>query len=459
MQMVRIAAITFLVAPFAPQLGSFDTPAALAQSRFAQPRVQQADGIRFREMDRNNDAVITRDEWRGSDRSFRVHDWNGDGILSGDEVQPGARRSAKSGDFRAWDDNEFTNLDHNRDGVISSTEWHGDSEIFLRVDRNRDNVLTRVEYRGGDMDDDRDDRFRDLDVNNNGRVEHHEWHASHNAFVWLDRDNDGVLSRAELVGDDRGSSTPGTTGAVGTSGRQADCLYNAPRAVDDVYQQVLGRSADPGSAELAQALGSGRMTVRDVVAQVAKSPESVERFWRPVVTELYRQVLQRDPTQNELSEAAANLASGRHELTDFIASTAARAANGEEGAIQVLYRRLLGREPDPQGLRNAADLARREGVEAVARRIVRSDEYRRRAGADGLLNDDAAAYQAGVQALYRQVLGREPDAQGLQQLTTVAASRGFDAVVDVMVASPEYERIVGAQGIPGRNLRYCGQAR
>src|SRR6202007_2435978 len=40
-------------------------------------------GMRFQGMDRNNDGKITRAEWNGSDRSFQVHDWNGDGVLSG----------------------------------------------------------------------------------------------------------------------------------------------------------------------------------------------------------------------------------------------------------------------------------------------------------------------------------------------------------------------------------------
>ncbi len=49
--------------------------------------------IRFEEMDRNNDGVITRQEWNGSARSFEVHDWNNDGRLSGEEVRVGAQRN------------------------------------------------------------------------------------------------------------------------------------------------------------------------------------------------------------------------------------------------------------------------------------------------------------------------------------------------------------------------------
>ena len=57
--------------------------------------------MRFQAMDTNHDGVITRDEWRGSDRSFRNHDWNGDGRLSGDEVRVGAPRNSQ------WDDRDI----------------------------------------------------------------------------------------------------------------------------------------------------------------------------------------------------------------------------------------------------------------------------------------------------------------------------------------------------------------
>jgi hypothetical protein len=38
--------------------------------------------MRFVEMDRNRDGIITRNEWNGSAQSFDMHDWNGDGRLS-----------------------------------------------------------------------------------------------------------------------------------------------------------------------------------------------------------------------------------------------------------------------------------------------------------------------------------------------------------------------------------------
>lgn len=166
------------------------------------------DAIRFRGMDANNDGRIARDEWRGSDQSFRVHDWNNDNVLSGDEVRPGGRRarvddedfSANNNRFLNWTEAGFRNLDDNRDGMISSREWHFDTESFYRADRNRDGVLSRQEFLSTD-DDDRDDRFAYLDSNRNGRVERNEWHGAADSFDWLDRNRDGVLSRSEVAGE------------------------------------------------------------------------------------------------------------------------------------------------------------------------------------------------------------------------------------------------------------------
>lgn len=169
--------------------------------------------MRFAEMDRNGDGRITRDEWRGSARSFAVHDWNNDGVLSGDEVRAGGRRAARQAEpedfpegrleMRDWTPRNFTNLDHNRDGRITRDEWHYEMEAFRRADRNRDNVLSRSEFLGeAEPDDERDDRFVDLDLNGNGRIERSEWHGSREGFDWLDRNNDNTLTYDEVIGEE-----------------------------------------------------------------------------------------------------------------------------------------------------------------------------------------------------------------------------------------------------------------
>jgi Ca2+-binding EF-hand superfamily protein len=182
------------------------------QSRNSQSR----ETMRFQGMDRNRDGVITRREWRGSEASFRAHDWNGDGVLSGDEVRVGAVRQMNRNDdytpsrqpsFYDWTQAGFDRLDTNGDGQIARNEWRSDYESFRRADQNDDNILSRREFLNADTDMDREDRFDYLDANNDGRIERSEWHSSADAFRWLDRNRDGVLSRAEVVGEEQARDT------------------------------------------------------------------------------------------------------------------------------------------------------------------------------------------------------------------------------------------------------------
>jgi len=172
--------------------------------------------MRFGTLDVNRNGAIELNEWTGSRASFAARDWNADGILSGEEVRTGGRRTPRatdemefdpSGAPAAWTAEQFRQIDRNRDNHITSSEWYYGQEFFRRADRNRDSVLTMQEFTGSSpaWDDDRDMRFSDLDINANGRVERGEWQGSQEAFRWLDRNNDNILSRAEVVGE--GAST------------------------------------------------------------------------------------------------------------------------------------------------------------------------------------------------------------------------------------------------------------
>jgi hypothetical protein len=238
---------------------------------------------------------------------------------------------------------------------------------------------------------------------------------------------------------------------------QEACVASAPEVVDDVYKHLLQRPADPGSAGLANALGSGRMAVRDVVAAVAKSPEYETRFfWPPVVVGIYQQVMQRQPGPGEVEAAASQLASGALSPAALVAQVATRAVNNSPDAIPTLYRRLLGRDPDPDGLRSFTAIAERDGLEAVTQSIIASPEYRGRASASEAPTPEVAGYAEAVRALYRQLLGREADPNGLRSLTEVAAVYGAKGPLDRMINSPEYRQRYGDNGIPGRQGAFCG---
>jgi Ca2+-binding EF-hand superfamily protein len=189
--------------------GAIDVPG------HAQGRDQQR--TRFAGMDRNGDRIITRKEWQGSARSFRMHDWNNDGVLSGEEVRPAGRNSRpaeedpfdsaeREYEFTNWTEEGFRQLDHNRDGRVTREEWHFALEDFRRADHNRDDAITRAEFLNENdaEDDDRGDRFAWLDTNDDGRVSRQEWHGTAERFNALDDNRDGVLTRAEM----RGTSEP-----------------------------------------------------------------------------------------------------------------------------------------------------------------------------------------------------------------------------------------------------------
>ena len=56
------------------------------------------DRMRYQGIDKNRDGFITRREWPGNDQSFRQHDRNGDGVLSGSELREDSRRLKRDRD-------------------------------------------------------------------------------------------------------------------------------------------------------------------------------------------------------------------------------------------------------------------------------------------------------------------------------------------------------------------------
>src|ERR1044071_9774065 len=119
---------------------------------------------------------------------------------------------------------------------------------------------------------------------------------------------------------------------------QQPCTTDARHVVDELYRHMLERTADAGSQGWVDRLNSGT-TVREIVRQIAQSPEHVQRFF-----------------------------------------SASEAATANETAVSTLYRHILGRQPDAGGLRVMTDQANRQGRAAVVDSIVNSAEYTRTLG-------------------------------------------------------------------------------
>jgi hypothetical protein len=168
--------------------------------------------MRFQGIDRNNDGVITRAEWRGNDQSFRNQDWNGDGVLSGEEVRPGGRRQTWNQDWNRDGivDNQdaqiaqrFRGYDMNTDNRVAASEWPGDQRLFTRLDTNRDRFLTMQEYTMGagfrlDAQGGPAFGFSNIDTNRDGWVTRNEWNMGSADFNRLDVNRDNRISRFEF---------------------------------------------------------------------------------------------------------------------------------------------------------------------------------------------------------------------------------------------------------------------
>jgi hypothetical protein len=235
------------------------------------------------------------------------------------------------------------------------------------------------------------------------------------------------------------------------------CTNNAGEIVDTLYRQILERQPDFSSSGHVQQLGRGGLTVRQLAAELAKSPEHRTTLWQPVVAATFRQVRNGAPDPEHVRTVARSIAEGRQTLDDVAIAFAAEEAQSQSGdaAVIALYRRLLGRDPSPEDVAHFRGRMEREGPHAVAQTIITSPEYRQRHGRNAVPAQGSSPYEASIHALYRRLLGRDADAQGLAQFARTAAESGFDAVVDQLVASAEYRERFGDYGVPGTDVRYC----
>jgi len=143
----------------------------------------------FAALDRNDNGVISRGEWRGDAQTFARMDRNDDNRITRDEYL-----NPLAADTRY---NTFLGYDVNRDGWLSRREWRGQSWAFDDVDRNGDGRISRAEYLNMGTAN-TFGRFRDLDYDGNGVLTLNEWQGIRSDFNRLDQNGDRRLSAWEF---------------------------------------------------------------------------------------------------------------------------------------------------------------------------------------------------------------------------------------------------------------------
>jgi Ca2+-binding EF-hand superfamily protein len=148
------------------------------------------------QIDVDRDGFITQEEWN---QFFLKADENNDHRLSPEEIQHAFRQEqevAKT-DFVAARKAAFARLDTNKNGTIEPSEWPGKKRSFRYLDLNHDGLLSSEEFTSQNAHS-WNIVFEDLDLDRNGVITRSEWMDSDSEFDRLDRNHNGGVERKEF---------------------------------------------------------------------------------------------------------------------------------------------------------------------------------------------------------------------------------------------------------------------
>ncbi len=225
-------------------------------------------------------------------------------------------------------------------------------------------------------------------------------------------------------------------------------------SLDRLYLAVTGRPADAGG----HAYWISRLVAGDSLESVAgallDSTEGSARFpgelnSEAVVGQALSGVLGRTGTGEEIAAVVATAGSKRPAALVVAASASAEAVvatatsppqSGDAGQLIRLYRAVFGRFPDQLGYRYwAGQQLDGLSLDAMIDSFAVSAEYEQRFGRNQ--SDDQLIAQ-----LYRNVLGRNPDADGANYWRQVLADgAGRNVMLHAFVDSAENIRLTGTQ--------------
>ncbi|MDJ0726355.1 MAG: DUF4214 domain-containing protein [Prochloraceae cyanobacterium] len=187
--------------------------------------------------------------------------------------------------------------------------------------------------------------------------------------------------------------------------RRNDRYDRVERRIDELYREVLGRRADREGLRLySDRVNRQGWRYDQVRRNLAQSPEAIEQ-----IRNSYRQIYRRNPDSETIRRYQNDLATGssldevRRDIQDSRRNTGDRRNDRYdrvERRIDELYREVLGRRADREGLRLYTDRVNRQGwrYPQVRRNLAQSPE---------------AIEQ--IRNTYRQIHRRNPDSETIRR--------------------------------------------
>ena len=127
---------------------------------------------------------------------FAKIDADNSGTITKDELQAFQRKNM-GGNL----DERFKQMDKNGNGVIDKDEFKGPAELFAKIDADNSGTITKQElqaFQRKNMAGNLDERFKQMDKNGNGVIDKDEFKGPPEMFDKIDTDHSGTITKAEL---------------------------------------------------------------------------------------------------------------------------------------------------------------------------------------------------------------------------------------------------------------------
>ena len=165
-----------------------------------------------------------------------------------------------------------------------------------------------------------------------------------------------------------------------------------------------------------------------------------------LAADIYSNILSRKPTEEELSEKAEALTSGKYTMSDFLCDLVFsdeyyRKNTTDKEYITMIYKTLLGRDPDDEGMNGwTAEMMNGRSRRRILSDFVNSEEFNSRVSEYGIpkggiiVNDTTEQRDAAVEFirhLYKNIFARDPESSEIEKWFGVI-SRGEKTAADII---------------------------